>query len=80
MKELWEQALIGYNLPLTAMFGLVTVFWLLTILGTMDLDFLDFDFDVDSDAADGGGGVLEGLFKCASGPANVPLVWGNGQP
>ena len=59
VKELWEQALIGYNLPLTVLFGLVVVFWLLTLLGAVDLDALDIDLDVETDGADG---VGEGIF------------------
>ena len=59
VKELWEQALIGYNLPLTVLFGLVVVFWLLTLLGAVDLDTLDIDLDVETDGADG---VGEGIF------------------
>ncbi|MGJ8634564.1 MAG: hypothetical protein ACSHX7_11670 [Luteolibacter sp.] len=45
--ELWEQALLPYNLPLTVLLGAVVVFWLLSILGVMDIDAFDFDFDAD---------------------------------
>lgn len=64
MKELFEQALIFYNLPLTGLLGLVAVFWLLSLFGTVDLDTFDLDLEteVDGDAdgvSDGGG---EGVF------------------
>lgn len=64
MKELWEQAILFYNLPLTILLGLVFVFWLLSVLGTVDLDGFDFDIDTDLDAdADGvGSGASEGVF------------------
>lgn len=61
VKELWEQALIGYNLPLTVLLGLVVLFWLLSILGTVDIDVLDIDFDVDVEA-EGSGGMADGVF------------------
>ncbi len=49
MKELWEQAILSYNLPLTILLGLMVLFWLLTMLGAVGIDALDFDFDADVD-------------------------------
>ncbi|MBK1881099.1 hypothetical protein JIN85_01660 [Luteolibacter pohnpeiensis] len=52
MKELWEQALLPYNLPLTIALGVVVVFWLVSLLGAVGVDLLDFDLpdsDVDVD-------------------------------
>lgn len=49
MKEIWEQAILAHNLPLTILLGLVIVFWLLAVLGTVDIDSLDVDFDMDTD-------------------------------
>lgn len=49
MSEFIQQALLPYNLPLTILMGAVTVFWILSLLGTIDLDGLDFDFDTDTD-------------------------------
>ena len=62
MKELWEQATLPYNLPLTVLLGLVAVFWVLSILGTVDLDSIDFDLDadMDTDAEGASGSVSEG--------------------
>lgn len=64
MKELFEQSLIFYNLPLTGLLGLVAVFWLLSLLGTVDLDAFDFDFesDVDADGEGAGESAGEGFF------------------
>ena len=61
MKELWEQAILFYNLPLTVLLGFVVLFWLLSLLGTVDLDTIDIDLDVDADA-DGVDGAVNGFF------------------
>ena len=47
VKELWEQAILSYNLPLTILLGLVVLFWIFTMLGAVGMDALDFDADVD---------------------------------
>lgn len=49
MKEIWEQAILSYNLPLTCVLGLVLLFWLMSALGAVDADTFDVDFDVDVD-------------------------------
>ncbi len=49
MKELWEQALLPYNLPLTIALGAVVAFWLFTLLGVFGID--SFDLDMPDDAA-----------------------------
>jgi hypothetical protein len=56
VKELWEQAIRPWNLPLTILLGLVVVFWLLKILTGADLDSADADLDMDG--ADGETGDL----------------------
>ena len=53
MKEIWEQAILPYNLPLTILLGLVVGFWVLTLIGFLGLDSLDVDLDVDADAHGG---------------------------
>lgn len=66
MKELWEHAILFYNLPLTILLGLVLVFWLVSVLGAVDLDGLDLDFDVDADVdGDGASSALSGIFGFA---------------
>ncbi|YCM45595.1 hypothetical protein V2O64_06135 [Verrucomicrobiaceae bacterium 227] len=75
MKELWEQALLSYNLPLTILLGLVGVFWLLSLLGALDFDSFETDFDVDADAdLDGGGSVFDGVMKFVNAQ-DVPVMF-----
>ncbi len=50
MKELFDIAISIVNLPLTILFGLLILYWLLTTLTGLDLDFFDADIDVDIDA------------------------------
>ena len=45
-------------LPATALLLLVVAYWLLVILGSLDMGLLDFDFDIDADGDPGG---LEGV-------------------
>lgn len=49
MKELWEQAILPYNLPFTILLGVVVVFWITSLLGAVSMDSLDVDLDVDAD-------------------------------
>jgi hypothetical protein len=49
VKELWEQAILSYNLPLTILLGLMVLFWLFTLLGAVGMDALDFDLDAEAD-------------------------------
>lgn len=78
MKELWDQALLSYNLPLTILLGLVGVFWLLSLLGALDFDSLDVDFDADVDAdvdVDvGNGSVFDGVMKFVNAQ-DVPVMF-----
>ena len=50
MKELFDIAISTVNLPLTILFGLLIIYWILTTLTGLDLDFFDADIDVDVDA------------------------------
>ena len=50
MKELFDLAISTVNLPLTLLFGLLILYWILTTLTGLDLDFFDADIDVDVDA------------------------------
>jgi hypothetical protein len=49
VKELWEQAILSYNLPLTILLGLMVAYWLLTLVGAVAMDTLDIDVDADLD-------------------------------
>lgn len=42
--------MLAYNLPLTITLGIVFIYWILALLGTIDFEALDFDFDVEPDA------------------------------
>lgn len=50
MKELFDIAISVVNLPLTILFGLLILYWILTTLTGLDLDFFDADIDIDVDA------------------------------
>jgi hypothetical protein len=60
VKELWEQAVLPYNLPLTILLGAVVLFWLLTLLGIFGTDSFDLDMDGDGEvhAGDIAGALL----------------------
>lgn len=67
VKELWDQAMLPCNLPLTILLGLVVVFWVFTLLGAIGMDSLDIDvgadvdLDVDADADVDVDGGVEGI-------------------
>ena len=49
MSELFQEAFISVNLLFTTMLILVVIYWLLVILGALDIDMFDFDLDTDGD-------------------------------
>ncbi len=53
MKEIWNLAISPQVLPLTILLVPVALYWLLNVLGAVDLDFLDVDFDSHGHGADG---------------------------
>jgi hypothetical protein len=87
MLELLQIAITGANLIPTALLGVVLLYWLLVILGALDLGFLDFDVSLDGDAnvevdvasPDGVGGVLQSImiyFNLGKIPVSILLsVW-----
>jgi len=50
VKEIWILAISPQVLPLTILLVPVALYWLLNVLGAVDLDFLDVDVDMDLDA------------------------------
>ena len=72
MKEILELAISPQVLPLTILLVPVALYWVLNMLGAVDLDFLDVDFDTDSD--DGGmGGALQSALKLVNAK-DVPVM------
>lgn len=71
MKELWEQAILPHNLPLTILLGVVVVFWILTLLGAVSMDA---DLDVNVDPASGDLGDVPGALLRAVNAGFVPLT------
>jgi hypothetical protein len=67
MAELWELMLLSYNLPLTILLGAVFLYWIVSLLGGLDFDFLDGLMDAGEDSADGRGGDdhHDGVFQSA---------------
>lgn len=65
--ELLQMSLMPANIAATVFLAMMVAYWLMVILGAMDLDFLDFDLDTDVDAdvdLDLGGapvGVFDGM-------------------
>jgi hypothetical protein len=62
VKELWEQAILPYNLPFTILLGMVVLFWLVSLSGALGIDALDADpgpaVDGDFNASDVPGSLL----------------------
>lgn len=73
VKELWEQAILSYNLPITILLGLVVVFWMMTLLGAVGMD-ADLDLDLDADSPDGDLGDIPGAMLRAVNAGFVPLT------
>lgn len=59
-------------LPFTVSLILCLIYWLLAVVGTIDMDALDIDFDSDTDAG-GSGGILVGFLKVVNA-TDVPLM------
>lgn len=75
MYELYEAAFSGVNVVYTTLLLLTVVYWLIVILGIIDLDTFDLDLDLDLDVdadvggfdADGGVDVDGGIEGTAGG-------------
>jgi hypothetical protein len=72
--ELWEQAILPYNLPFTILLGLVVVFWVLTLLGAVGLDSLDGNLDAGGDDVGGDVGDLPAAMLRVVNAGLVPLT------
>jgi hypothetical protein len=49
VKEIWDLAISPQVLPFTLLLAPIALYWLLAMLGTVDLDFLNIDLDLDTD-------------------------------
>lgn len=61
MNELLKTAITGVNIIPTALLGLIVLYWLIVIIGAIDIDF--FDIDVDLDGSEPSSGIINGLFS-----------------
>lgn len=57
MRELISNAFNGVNIIPTVLLGLVLLYWLVVIIGVIDIDLFDVDIDLDLEAIDGGEGL-----------------------
>jgi hypothetical protein len=55
MPTLLKNAFTGANIIPTVLLILVVFYWIITIIGALDFDFLDFDLDSDFDGGDSSG-------------------------
>jgi hypothetical protein len=53
MSEIFKNAITGGNLIPTILLILVLLYWIVVIIGVLDLDFLDVDLDLDAGDASG---------------------------
>ncbi len=66
MLELLAESIAFYNLPLTVLLGLVILYWVVSAIGVLDLEF-DFDLDGDFSVEAGSAlGALGGLLRFAN--------------
>ncbi len=49
MNQLFQEAFATENIVLTVLLALLLMYWLLVIIGGLDIESLDFDFDADMD-------------------------------
>lgn len=75
MKELWEQAIQTYNLPLTLGLGLFCLYWIISCIGIFDFD-TDVDIDIDADAnVDGSGLGIFGSIMNFVNATDIPIMF-----
>lgn len=73
MRELIENAFTGVNIIPTVLLIIVLFYWLIVIIGIIDLDLFDFDIDLDAaDNLEGFQGILV-FFNVAQVPFMVVL-------
>jgi hypothetical protein len=73
VKEIWNLALSPQVLPLTLLLVPVALYWLLNMLGAVDLDVLDVDSDGPDDKDGFLGNFLQGALKMVNA-TDVPVM------
>ena len=73
MNELWEHALLPYNMPLTVLLGLMAVYWVFSLIGAADFDF-DFDVEADADGDVGSGHHILGAILKFVNAQDIPIM------
>ncbi len=73
MKELWEQAILPYNLPFTILLGVMVGYWLLTLIGAVGMDSLDMDIDADA-SVDGDFGDISAAMLRLVNAGMIPVT------
>jgi len=71
VKEILELSLSPWIVPFTVTLVLCLLYWLLAVIGTIDMDALDLDFDSEAEGASGG--FLVGVLKVVNA-TDVPLM------
>ena len=74
VKELFELSLNPWVLPFTILLAVCCLYWLLALLGTIDMDSVDFAFDSDIDADVGNSGGLFTSFLKLVNATDVPFM------
>ena len=73
MNELWEHALLPYNMPLTVLLGLMAVYWVFSLIGAADFDF-DFDVEADAEGDVGSGHHILGAILKFVNAQDIPIM------
>lgn len=61
MLDILRESIAPHNLPVTILLGLVLLYWIISLLGLVDLEFLDSQFDLDVPDAGEAGTADQGL-------------------
>jgi hypothetical protein len=76
VNEIWNISLSPWVLPFTVLLGFVAFFLLISLLGIIDLDGLDFDVDadgIDGDLDGANGSFMHGALKVVNA-TDVPIM------
>lgn len=89
MLELLHESILPVNLPFTVLLGIIALYWIIGLLGLVDMEALDGASGIEADgidldggetgdggedAADTGGGFLKG-FMTIIGASDAPLIF-----